>query len=373
MTRKICGVVLALALLAPALASAQEPVFTQTVAFATKTGFRAVFAWSARQPVLGVVRYGTSPNALTQSVSPFPGLPDTAQMAVAQVQTGQTYFYRVQDTLTGATSPIGSFTATNAYNDWNGSTYTLDLLVQLDLQSLPPEIPADLALEDIAAGVNVFAERLHDALDGYARLGRVLITDTLLDYPLNLPFIAPVCDPLRSNLADVLVQTTVPFDSHTFGGWAIDDPCVSFYVGRLGQLVVPWEDDLHFGYVATHEMIHYAFNAPDLYLLNSDADCINPVWDGSIMHNTGGFDGVQWTLTELDRNPVLTPCSHGTQPWSWDVLRERYTQVPLAPVGPIDHGRADFARGNPDGGALEIWILNREVASSTLTRYIPND
>lgn len=372
MGKKLFGVILALALLTPAFASAQ-PVFTETVAFATKTGFRAVFAWSASQPVLGRVRYGTSPSALTQTVSPFPGAIDTSQMAVAQVQTGQTYYYQVEDALTGARSPIRSFSATNAYTEWNGSAYTIDLLVQLDLQSLPASIPHDLALEDIAAGINVFAERLHDALDGYARLGRVLITDTVLDYPLNPPFIAPACLNTMSSLADVLVQTTVPFDSHTFGGWAIDDPCTAFYVGRIGQLVVPWEDDLHFGYVSTHELIHYAFNAPDLYLLNSDADCINPDWDGSIMHNTGGFTGGQWTLTELDRNPDLTPCSHGTQPWSWDVLRERYTHVPLASAGPIDHGRADLARGNPDGGALEIWILNRELASSTLTRFIPAD
>ena len=253
---------------------------------------------------------------------------------------------------------------------------SLDLLVQLDLQSLPPDIPADQALEDIAAGINVFAERLYDALDGYARLGRVLITDTNLDYPVNPPFLAPACDPQTTSLADVLIQTTLPFDSHTWGGWSIDDACISFYVGRIGQLVVPWEDDLHFGYVSTHEMMHYAFNAPDLYgvggAAGTDGDCRNLDWDGSLMHNTGGFNG-RWELTELDRNPVLTPCDHGTPPWTWDVLRERYTEVPANPEGPIDHMFDDLARGNPDGGALEIWILNREPGSSSLTRYTPDD
>jgi Big-like domain-containing protein len=371
-SRSLCGLLFALALLVPSLTTAQDSVFTRTMAFAAKTGFRAVFAWSARQPVSGVVHYGTSPDALTESVVPVVGGADTAQTAVAHVETGQTYYYQIEDLLTGERSAIGSFEAVNAYNDWNGSTYTLDILVQLDTESLPPDIPADQALEDIAAGINIFAERLYDALDGYARLGTVLITDTNLDYPVNPPFFAPACDPTLTSLADVLIQTTVPFDSHTFSGWSIDNPCISFYVGRIGQLVVPWENDLHFGYVSTHEMMHYAFNAPDLYLLNSDADCANPDWDGSIMHNTGGFGG-RWFLTELDRNPTLTPCNHGTQPWSWDALRQRYTQVPLNPEGPIDHVFDELPSGNPDGGALEIWILNREPGSSSLTRFTPED
>lgn len=367
---RVLAMILALTL--PSLAAAQEPVFTRTEAFATKTGFRAVFSWSSRQPVSAVVHYGTSPGALTETVVPIVDVADTAGLAVAHVETGTTYFYQVEDLLTGERSPIGTFEAVNAYNDWNGSSYTIDLLVQLDTDSLPPDIPADQALEDIAAGLNVFAERLYDALDGYGRLGRVLITDTNLDYPANPPFFAPVCDPTLSSLADVLIQTTVPFDSHTFGGWSIDNPCISFYVGRIGQLVVPWEDDLHFGYVSTHEMMHYAFNAPDLYLLNSDADCVNPEWDGSLMHNTGGFEGT-WFLTELDRNPVLTPCNHGTEPYTWDALRQRYTEVPASPEGPIDHVFDDLPRGNADGGALEIWILNAQPGSSSLTLYTPDD
>ena len=370
--KALSGLAMAVAMLAPYAARAQDSVFTQTQAFATKTGFRAVFAWSARQPVSGVVHYGTSPGALTETVTPVAGGIDTAGIAVAHVQTGTTYYYQVEDLLTGERTPVESFDAVNAYTEWNGSAYTLDLLVQLDTDSLPPDVPADQALEDIAAGLNVFAERLYDALDGYARLGKVLITDTTLDYPVNPPAYAPVCDPSLTSLADVLIQTTVPFDSHTWSGWSIDNPCISFYVGRIGQLVVPWEDDLHFGYVSTHEMMHYAFNAPDLYLLNSDADCANLDWDGSLMHNTGGFAG-RWTLTELDRNPALTPCEHGTQPYSWDALRQRYTRIPANPDGPIDHVFDDLPRGNPDGGALEIWILDREPGSSSLTRYTPED
>lgn len=351
--------------------------FTRTIGYATKTGFRGVFAWSANRPVSAIVRFGTSPAALDQTTKALPGLADTAGIAIAQLEHGKTYYWVVEDEATGQRSEVKSFSAKNAYNDWNGNTYTLNLLVQLDTNSLPPDIPSDQALTDIAAGVNIFAERLYDALDGYARLGTVIITDTNLDYAANVPFQAmPACaDP--ANLADVLVQSTVPFDSHTFGGWSIDNPCISFYVGRIGQLVLPWVDDLHFGYVSTHEMMHYAFNAPDLYAEGSVdsgvvADCRNLQWDGSVMHNTGGYRG-QWELTELDRNPTLTPCNMGSNENTWKVLRTRYRNVPENADGPIDHIIDEKARGNADGGALEIFILDRELEASTLTPFTPDD
>ncbi|HEY3176926.1 MAG TPA: Ig-like domain-containing protein [Candidatus Polarisedimenticolia bacterium] len=367
-----------LASLALPVQAQQTSLFTQTLGFATKTGFRGVFAWKSTQPVTGVVHYGLSPASLTQSAAPIPGAPDTAQMAIGQLIRGETYYFQVEDTLTGQRSAISSFKATNAYTDWNGATYTLDLVVQLDLDSLPPDIPSDQALSDIAAGINVFAERVYDALDGYARIGKVLITDTDLDYSANVPAQGvPLCPSPESNLSDILVMTTVPFDSHTFGGFAIDNPCTNIYLGRIGQLVVPWEDDLHFGYTATHEMMHYGFNTPDLYFEGTaeeeiPADCRNLAWDGSIMHNTGGFTG-KWELTELDRNPTLTPCDHGSLPWSWDQLLARYTKIPAYPDGPIDDMFNDKARGNPDGGALEIYVLDREPGGSTLTAFTPDD
>lgn len=355
----------------------QESPFTRTIGYATKTGFRGVFAWSATRPVSAVVRFGKSPATLDQTAKALPGAADTAGLAIAQLEHDVTYYWAVEDTATGARSEVKSLVARNAYNDWNGNTYTLNLLIQLDTDSLPPDIPSDQALTDIAAGVNIFAERLYDALDGYARLGTVIITDTNLDYAANVPFQAmPVCaDP--ANLADVLVQSTVPFDSHTFGGWSIDNPCISFYVGRIGQLVLPWVDDLHFGYVSTHEMMHYGFNAPDLYPEGTIdtgvvADCRNTQWDGSVMHNSGGYKG-QWELTELDRNDTLTPCSMGDNEHTWKVLRTRYKNIPENADGPIDHIIDEKARGNPDGGALEIFILDRELEASTLTPFTPDD
>ncbi len=362
---------------APATAQQASP-FTQTIGFATKTGYRGVFAWKADRQVVGVVRYGLSPDSLTETASPIPGAPDTAGMAFGDLVRGRTYYFQVEDTLTGQRSGISSLRAANGWADWNGSIYTINLVVQLDLDSLPPDVPHDQALSDIAAGINILAERTYDALDGYARIGKVIVTDTNLDYAANVPAQPlPACPAPQSNLSDILIMSTVVFDSHTFLG-GIDNPCTNIYLGRIGQLVVPWEDDLHFGYTATHELMHYAFYAPDLYFEGTaeeavPADCRNLAWDGSIMHNTGGFNG-KWELTELDRNPALTPCDHGSLPWSWDSLRARYTQVPASPDGPIDDMFNDKARGNSDGGALEIFVLDREPGgASTLTAFTPDD
>lgn len=392
MQKRILAILAAALILAGVLASVPAtavPTFENLVGFATKTGFRGVFAWQASEPVLATVHYGVNPAGLDKAIAAIPGGPDRAGMAIAEdLEVGKTYYWQVEDSITGNLSEIRSFKAANAYTDWNGGTYTLDLLVQLDSESLPPDVPFDLALENMAAGMNVFSERLYDATDGYARLGNILITDTNLDYGANIPAAPIVCLRGDTNAADVLVQTTVPFDSHTFGGWAIGNPCISFYVGRLGQLIIPWgaesDEDLHFGYVSTHEMMHYAFNAPDLYDPNDinnprRAGCWNLQWDGSVMHNSGGWAGGRWELTELDRNPATTPCDHQHDgSWTWDMLRTRYTNFPAAdPDGPVGSGIGHIVdslpRGNEDGGALNIQILDREPGVSSLTHYTPDD
>jgi hypothetical protein len=89
------------------------------------------------------------------------------------------------------------------------------------------------------------------------------------------------------------------------------------------------------------------------------------------MHNTGGWVGDRWEMTELDRNQALTPCTHGDAPWTWDELRTRYTQVP--PATAPEHVFDLLPRGNADGGALDIRILDREPGASTFTRFTPDD
>lgn len=369
---------LTVALVAVGLLALPSPVraltkFTDLVVFPTKTGFRAAVAWQASSLVSGVVRYGTSPGALTSTAAPFPGLPDRAQMAYLNgLAIGTTYYVQVEDTLSGDLSEIATFTAANAYNDWNGSLYTQNLVVQLDAQSLPDSVRYDQSLLEIAEGVNVFAERTYDALDSYARIGKVLVMDSL-DYPVNVPFL-PVqeCQGRGTNLADVLFETVPPADTHTFGGYAINDKCTQVYIGRAALLGTPWPSDggLLLGWAMAHEWMHYAFSTPDLYGGGSNGNCVNYVLDISLMHNSGGYIGGRWHKTELDRSPSETPCDHGSQPWSWDKVQQRYPNVPDGPVQGIIDRRA---KGNPDGDALEIWILDRTPLGSTLTRYIPPD
>lgn len=370
-------------LLMPGACLAAE--FQQVIGFSTKTGFRAVFAWQTDRPVSGLVEY-TVDGGEPRTARPLANARDTAQMAVVDgLEPGQRISYRIRDQLGDGASTERSFTAGNAYTSWNGSSYTLNALVQLDSKALPDGVPWDQGLGDLAAGISVMSERLYDAMDGYARMGVVLITDTVLNYPVNIPFGATAnlgkagCAPMFMDgtgavgptVADFLVQTSIPFDSHTYGGWMIDNPCIGFYIGRVGQLVAPWQDDLHIGYVMTHELMHYAFNAPDLYSLNSDADCKNLDWDGSLMYNEGGWNGSRWELTELDRNASATPCSHGTQPYTWDALRERYVRVPAAATP--QHIVDSAARGNANGGALEVWVLDNNPAGSRLCRVGTQD
>lgn len=386
---------------ADASASDLPEPFTQVQAFATKTGFRGIVAWEATTPIVAEVRYGTDPDNLDQMV-PVVDTPDTAGMAVIgttvtpDLEIGTTYYVSVTDRASGTSTDPIELVAKNAYNDLRENTeqdssevsykpnvYTIDLLVQLDAQSLPEDLPADQALDDLAAGVNVLAERLYDAMDGHARVGKVLITDTNVAGLGSTPgytvvHVPGTCD-APGNVADVLVTTAMPFDSHTFR-YAIDEPCTPFYLGRVGQLVVPWEDDLHLGYTATHEMMHYAFGAPDLYGTGdvtgaASGGCTNPDWDGSLMHNSGGWKVDHWELTEIDRSPSLTPCDHAGEPYTWDEARSRYEELPDAsdPTMVLEDVHNDKARGNPDGGALEISILDREPLSSTLRPFAPDD
>ncbi|HUQ39296.1 MAG TPA: hypothetical protein VM030_04015 [Acidimicrobiales bacterium] len=375
--RRLLGVlVMVVALVGLPTPARSASLFTAVEAFSTKTGFRAVVAWQASETVSGEVLYGPSPEDLSGVAVPLPVGPDKAQMAVVDGLTpGRTYWFQVRDRISGETSPMRRMTATNAYNGWNGRTYTLSLVIQLDAPEAPVVVGSDLDLNDVAAAVNVMAERVHDATDGFVRLGTVLVTDTKLDYSANPPVaFGAVCTP-AGNVADVVIETAVAFDSHTWTPWAIDDPCTVIHVGRQGQLVLPWKDPAHLGYVLTHELAHYALDASDLYGLNGTGECWNPDWDGSLMSNRGGWKESygRWEGTELDRNETLTPCDMGSESYSWDLLRERYVEVPERANGPVEHVVDRKKTGNPDGGALRIFVLDHRAGSSSLHVVTPVD
>ncbi len=378
---------------AEAAAAVELPApFTSVEAFAHKAGFRGVVTWSAEEPVQVVLHYGASPDALDQVV-PVADAPDTAGLSyIDGLEVGSTYYVAIEDQLSGAITPPIELAAANAYNDLAPNTeqdasqasfkpnvYTIDLVVQLDSQAAPESGASDATLDDIARSVNVLAERVYDALDGHVRLGQVLITDTnvagagaVTGPPLHSP---GTCE-TPQNLADILFTTAVPFSSQTFH-YAIAEQCTPIYMGREGQLVVPWEGDLHMGATAAHEMMHYSIGAPDLYGTGDATGtgaggCRNLDWDGSLMHNSGGWVGDRWELTELDTDPSLTPCGdHAGKPYSWDEAQSRYTAIPDRTV--IEDMINKKPRGNADGGALDIRILDREPGASTLVAYEPDD
>ncbi|HEX9775797.1 MAG TPA: hypothetical protein VGB83_09490 [Actinomycetota bacterium] len=381
--KRALTIALALTALAiPGRGTTASGPFTIVDGFATKIGFRGVVVWQASGPVAGYVRYGAAPGNLAKEALPLANMVDSAQVALLEnLEVGSTVYYEVVDRLTGLASGVKSFKAANAYNAWSGGpqAYTINALAAIDSPGGPDNLAAWLSVTDFAAAINILSERLYDAMDGYARIGTVLVTDTALNYPVNVPARGTLCRDdadvsTGGTPADFLVETTVPFDSHTWAGWMIASGCTGFYVGRLGWLAAnPWQNDLDLGYTLSHEFMHYAFNAPDLYSdLTGAGGCNNSAWDGSLMHNTGGYRGGRWFLTELDRNQSLTPCNHSDATnWTWATLRERYTNVP-APTAP-KHVTDTLARGNPDGGALKIWTLRQSPPNSTLTLYEPGD
>lgn len=383
--------------------------------FSTKTGYRYVFTWDADVPIAASVEYSYSPVFTPLKIArPLGDVVDTAGVAIidvprAEATPGRDVYYRVRDLTTDDLSPVKTFKAGNAWrSDAADGIYEINAIFQIDSEDLPDGVPFDQGLAEAANAVEILAERIWDASDGYTRIANVLVTDTELNYPLYVPFGGAGCAgtidaqgyAVQHTLADFIVQTTIPFDSHTFGSNppVIDSPCTAFYLGRVGQLVVPWEDDLHMGYVMAHEFGHYAFGFADLYpALGGDAQCSAGTsggppsnaagrWDITLMHNTGGWTGNRWTHTELDRGEAYTDCDYGSlngdhtsgsTDVSWAILSRAafYSSIPAAGrlgtyLPDHDDSAFDRARGNPNGGALDIYILNHQAGLSQMRHEV---
>lgn len=375
--------------------------------FSAKSGYRLVFFWDADQPIAARVEWGYSPGVLSRIATPIGDALDTAGVALididrSDVVSNPTVYFRVKDLATGQTSPTRSFASGNAWtsNVMDG-VYEIDALFQVDAPASPDAVPYDQGLWDFAAGVDILAERVWDATDGYARIGTVLITDTQLNYPVNIPFGNPVgggvCGPsqtqqgatVQNTMADFVVETAVPFDSHTYGLTppAIDHACTPFYVGRVGQLIAsPWASDLHIGAVLAHEFGHYAFGFDDLYpaLSGDTGNCWVGVtgapnntlgaYDITIMNNQFGWTGSRWVGSEIDR--AATSCNRGTAgKTSWPLFRQSYPGVPERGRNGDDlpdHTDSDYLtpRGNPDGGLLNVFVLDHRGGLSHVDHVV---
>ncbi|HVL48737.1 MAG TPA: PKD domain-containing protein [Candidatus Thermoplasmatota archaeon] len=376
--------------------------------FTTKTGYRLVFVWDTDAPIAGIVEWGYAPTSLTNVVRPLGNVVDSAQMAVFDVKRtdvvpGKAVYFRVRDVQSGQVSPVQSFPMGNAWkSDFSDGVYEINALVQIDTQSLPDNVPGDQSLVDLAKGIDVMAERVWDMTDGYVRLGKVLITDTLLNYPVNQNSGPGICansqnvegHNVQHTIADFIIETAPPFDSHTWGGNppVIDDECTGFYVGRAGWLRMGdnfWKGDLDVAATFVHELGHYAFGLDDLYdtdLLTDDGCWVgvdappnnaNGNWDISVMYNAIYFYGTEtngrWKGTELDR--ANTPCDRLGGRVSWTRLRDHYTGIPALGRngdGYPDHSDSDYRkpRGNPDGDRLDIKILDHEAGGSKVNHWL---
>lgn len=402
---------------------ADDGLFNVVEGFSTKTGFRLVFAWDTDEPIAGHVEWGFQEGTLDRQANPFGDAVDTAGVAIvdvdeSEVEPGKTVYFQVRDEESGQTSEVHSFEMDNAWvKDSSDDVHEISFIVQLDSQALPAGVPTDQGLQELASAMDVVAERIWDATDEHVRVDDVIVTDTVLNYPQNaVPKTGvdfngnPDCTEtsvegyqLDHSMADVLIQSSVPFDSHTFSE-RIGKPCTGIYLGRLGQLVVPWGDgsfgggngSVHLAQVLSHEIGHYAFGLPDLYPAVSDADCLAGTtgepgadtdgdgepdnWDVSLMHNGFGYDGNRWIGSEIDRGPDYTPCGYNGEPASWPILANLYPGVPTlqeleedpdaSPYPNHDDSDHTVAEGNPDGGELDVYWLDQEPGTSQLKHAI---
>ncbi|HVF53569.1 MAG TPA: hypothetical protein VNC78_08160 [Actinomycetota bacterium] len=365
-------------------AGAQRSVFTRVVAFPIKTDFRIAVAWETTGPVEAVVRYGRSPSQLTETVTPEGVAAAPSQLVFIDVDPGQGDVYlQVEDLATGDKTPIQRVVPKNSYRSYDKQRrmYTVNLAIWLDGENSPaPGLDADLGL--IAEGVNVMAERVYDALDGSVRIGQVVIADAPVGrapHVRTFQYEEQACAESGTIGADVVFMTAFPSSSEVNGKWTIDDPCGVVYLGRVGPYGGQWSDELLLGGIMTHELMHYAFGLADQYpkpegIGDGDASCTNEQFDLSLMNIAPRYVRNRWEYTELDRNAEDTPCDHGTVSWSWPTLTERYVKVPTPVPNIPERIVDDLAKGNPDGGALEIWILDHLPGQgATLTTHSPQD
>jgi uncharacterized repeat protein (TIGR02543 family) len=150
------------------------------VATPTKIGNAAVITFDTDVPTTNnIVIYGqSSPPSTTSS----PGLDNVYEHAVviSGLTPNSAYYYQVGVTYFGLSyvSSVNTFVARNAKNAWDGSKYTINMLITLTW-----DVPAtsDTFLTTWFTSNTSYmaqaAQDIYDATDGYIRLGTVLVVD----------------------------------------------------------------------------------------------------------------------------------------------------------------------------------------------------
>lgn len=322
-----------------------DAVFSDLAFAATKTGFRAVVAWTTPEAAASELQFSLD-GAGAWRVR-LPGSGTLHAYVLDGLPVGGTLCFRaVADGMAGEWHALRLANAEHARDAASGA-HTIHLLAFVS------ESSAHEAL--VLAGLDVYAQRLFDATDGHVRSGLVL---------------ALALDPRRANAGGRLSCVDL-------GGWVIlqtradlcdvapdlvfsHDNAVGaaanarmdgirsrdgrIFVNALVETTAPLVASAQeLGSVLAHEMGHYAFGMPDLY--TSGPDCYDPTTRVSLM-------GASREAVELDDDVARCPNeAHlpGYVP-SWRYLRERFPDVPDRPTGP---------RPGPsgDGGAHRVALL----------------
>ena len=273
----------------------------------TKIGNAAVITWDTDVPTTNnIVVYDQSSPPSTPS---SPGLNNVYKhvVIISGLTPNSTYYYRVGVTYLGLeyVSSVRTFIANNAKNAWDGSKYTINMLITLtwDVTSTSDTFLTTWFTSNESYMAQA-ARYIYDATDGYIRLGTVIVVDNqqernALWQTSDMTF-EDKDDPATSDL-DERYQSTGGITPYTYydSKWndtpAIENASggVGMQFGSLGsfrreqwdwdQNTAPtgWGPFYTPGWQAriiTHEFGHYALYLPDRYDLNSTTGTYS-FWD----------------------------------------------------------------------------------------------
>jgi hypothetical protein len=151
------------------------------VATPTKIGNAAVITWYTNVPTThNIVVYGQSSPPRTTSYSGSDNV-DKHAVVISGLTPNSTYYYQVTSTYLGSNcaSNVSTFAAQNAKNAWDGSKYTVNMLITL-AWDVPSASDTFLTtwFTNTESYIAQAAQYIYDATDGYIRLGRVIVVDS---------------------------------------------------------------------------------------------------------------------------------------------------------------------------------------------------
>lgn len=309
---------------------------------ALKTGFRLAVAWDAPADADARLRYGLAGGDFyeidVEGVGPH-RVAVLDSLPVGEVLCFQVAVGSGADAVQGEWHAVSLRNAMTAY-DAEAGAYSINLLALAN---------EDLFGRDtIEGGLDVYAQKLWDATDGHIRAGRILLLggdaehhhSGLISCYMAFQVVPAGDTPACNQVVDVVFShDNLPIAAGATYLDGIQDPEQAIWMNSLYE--TPTAPGIHLangthevGSVLLHEVGHYAFAALDLYVGNET--CWDPDLRISIMSNTRDateFDGPNAPCPDADSIPDYVP--------SWTLIRERFSEVPERPTGPIEGPAGD--------------------------------